>query len=446
MREHTSLITTVRIVVSAVLGLVLTVYYADSLMKWVARLHLVKEVDAQTKGFREKLSTWWTTDLMFGLIAVAIIATTRNWLDPYFLVFATLTIVMPILYWALNELTDADVLFTSGETETFALIVNKGALRKIILYSEKFRPSEEKGNWDFVRGKEPMGILEEELNARWKGLWWNRQFYPVMLRCHRWKEDKDGKRIQNGTEPKPDHYFKDYVRLYHTHAYISDEIETPGLIHVMGAFNFRFRITNPHKAFFMTKDVVDMLNTIARGVTRQVWAITKYEDIRVSKFETAEESDEDNLEKLSNTEDGTLRMGYQLMYLMNAELKKYGIKIIDIHLVDILNTRQEEMVALRAKEINRLLGDANIEAANKAKEVKLINAEAEAKAITIVGTAEARVETKKAGAMYRANKGKAGAMMAYAVRHRDGLKALGSSSLLIDGKEEEPPKTTPKKK
>jgi uncharacterized membrane protein len=455
--EETPLVKTVRLVVSVVLGLILTVYFGPNLIKRVERLHLVKKVDAETKELRSHFSTWWTIDLLFALVALTLLTATKNWLDPRFLLFATVSILMFVSYFILIELTEIDVLFTSGETETFALVVNNGALVRTIMFSEKFRPSEEDGKWDFVKGKEPKSVLEEEMNARWFGWPWNRQFHPVRLRCHRWKEDVDGKRIKAGTEEKPNHYFEKYIPLYHTHAYVTDEIEVPGMIHVIGAFNFRFRITNPHKAFFMTTDVVNMLNTIVRGVTRQIWATTEYENIRVSKFETDEEDEEDGPSKSQQAEtsqDGNLIMGYALMNLMNAELKKYGIKIIDIHLVDVINTREEEVKALRARKLAELHGLAQIEAANKDKEVKLINANATAAANLIIANndaqttliraeATAKSERKIGGAFYRAHRGDPRAMMAFAVRNSPNLRVLGgNASMLLDGEGEVKPKPT----
>lgn len=367
----------------------------------------------------KKYTNWyWLTVL--GLLVFAFIsrAVAGSWLSGFFLIPATLSVLMTLFYFGVWGFSQVDLFWSSGGTETFGLLENNGALVDIIMFSDKFHVS---NDWKIEEGKsktDPDTWLEHELNATWIGMPWNRQFRPVVMNCHRWKKEERGRYIEGGTERKSDHNFERYTRLFHTHAYVTDTIEIAGNFHVKGGFNFRFRISNPYLAFYQTADVVDMLNTVALSVTRQDWSTMSFDQLRESVFET--QGSERNSEAL----------GVKMKKLMNKELANYGVLILEIHLVDLMNTDQDEADALKEKKLKELRGDANI-----------MEAEKEAKAILITATAQAEAEEKVAGAFFKANNGDHRAMTASALSRMKELKAFGSgSSLLIDDKDDSKPK------
>lgn len=387
---------------------------------------------------KKYLNTWWVTDVALFILGIILGIATNDWLGAIVLIPITISLLMPILYFIVLGCMQSDTILTSGETETFGLSENNGALVEIILFSDQFHTRKESEmnsefddwrKWDIIRGAEPKSWLEEEMNARWLGMPWNRQLTAVTLRCHRWKNEKDY--IGGGTEEKKGHTFDRRVPLFHTHAYITDEIEIKGNLHVQGAFTFRFRITNPYLAFYQTSDVIVMLDAIAKGVTKEEWSTRGFEDLKSAKFATVRNTGEVKWEDLKPQEQEM--MGYRLMYFMNAELEKYGIMIIDIHFVDLLDTNEAEREALRAKELAILKGQADVEAARL-----------DAEAMDLETAAILNREKGLVAAVYEGNGRNAKAMTAYALSRMTNLKAFGGGALVDTRDDGETTETTRK--
>ncbi len=396
------------------------------------------------RGLRQRLNDtplkkytnpWWVTAIGFVVLSIAYGTLSGQWLSAFVLLPITLSALMTIFYFTALELAASDTILTSGDTETFGLAENNGDLREIISFSDQYHvrvPGEavpddyqDWNKWDILPGPAPKSWLEEEINAQWLGMPWNRSLASVRLRCHRWNDDKNF--IGGGTSEKHNHTFDRYFPLFHTHAYITDEIEIGGNFHVKGAFTFRFRITNPYLAFYQTSDVIFQLDAIAKDVTRELWATTDFEELKKAKFATITNTGEVTRKQL--TAEQLKQMGYRLMLDMNDELNKYGIAIIDIHFVDLVNTRPAEIDALSALRIAELKGLAGVK-----------TAELKAKEFDLETTALVRREKKMAEAVHDGNDGDPKAMMAYAVLRNHGLRAVGAGALVNIGDEPKPEK------
>lgn len=421
LRSGTDSLPILRFVIATILGLVVTVYAAEPLTEMVTKM-LPKSAS------RVKYSKWWITVATLLAIGILYVTITGDWLGPLFLIPITLSILMTLLYIIAFNLAKQDKWWTGGRTESVGIIENNGVLVEPLVFSEDFHARTTKGpsqepedrKHEIVKGKyQHMTWLEEEINARWIGPTWNRKLKPLTLRCHKWKEH--GKFIQEGTVVKTEgHQNMDYIGLFHTHAYVTDEIEIKGNIRVRAALNFRFRITNAPLVFYRSGDIFEMLNGIAHGVAVQNWAEMSFDDLKRSEFETENEDEKDGeraWEELDKEEQSM--MGYIMMYRMNDELVKYGLKIVDIHKLDLESSDEAQRKALEALEISNLLGEAKVNDAVYAANANLILLDAEAEG-------KANVATKLLAALDNDPE----KMKAFAMTQWEDIQAIGASVIL----------------
>lgn len=370
-----------RFIIAAILGLVVTVYTADPLTERVTKM-------MPDTTSRIKSSKWWTTVVTLFVFGIYYVAFTGDWLSPLFLIPITVSIGMTRFYFIALKLAKQDKWWTGGRTESVGIVQNNGVLVEPLVFSEAFHTNQTEGpnaekdpkdrKWEIVLGTQSQTWLEKEINARWIGPTWNRKLKPLTLRCHKWV--KSGSYIEQGTVVKTDgHQNMDYIGLFHTHAYVTDEIEIKGNIQVRAALSFRFRITNAPLVFYRSGDVMEMLQGIANGVAVEKWADITFEDLKKSQFETANEDEKEGERDWDDlTDPEKLMMGYIMMYTMNRELVKYGLKIVDIHKLDLQSSDEIQRKALAALEVSNLLGQAKVNDSIFAAQGTLIELEAEA--------------------------------------------------------------------
>lgn len=378
-----------RFVIAAILGLVVTVYAADPLTEYATKM-----LPDTTSRF--KSSKWWTTVATLLTIGIYYVTITGDWLGPLFLIPVTVSIIMIFLYVIAYKLAKRDKWWTGGKTESIGIVHNNGVLVEVLVFSEAFHTNKRQGpnaekdpkqrKWEIVLGQDSKTWLEKEVNARWMGPTWNHKLLPLTLRCHKWV--KSGDYIEHGTVVKTEgHQNMDYIGLFHTHAYVTDEIEIKGNIQVRAALSFRFRITNAPLVFFRSGDIMEMLQGIANGVAVELWAKLSFEKLKESKFETANEDEKEGEREWKDlTKKEQRMMGYIMMYAMNRELVKYGLKIVDIHKLDLQSSDEIQRKALAALEVSNLLGQAKVNDSIFAAQGTLIELDAQAEGKANIAT------------------------------------------------------------
>jgi hypothetical protein len=314
------------------------------------------------------------------------------WNNPLAIVGETIFSLYVIAYFTVLEYSKARKWFIASETgEQAGILLVNGKPDIMHVFSDNYHAD----GWEIETGKESSNYFAQLLvkNARWIGPSWQNKMRPVSFVLKEFTKIGDGANTKLVRRKKECNYPDGLVDLFHSHAYITEELEIADNFHVIEYFYLRFRFTNMYEAFINTDYFVHNMEAIVLDCARGVSA-----DKTVDKLRELDKKD----------------FGDRIKELVNTRLSDYGVEVIDVQFIDFDQTRVEE------EEAQKAIGIANL----KAKAL-ITEKTAEAEGKRLVQKVDVDLEVARVRRMRIASKGDPAFVTAYAFTKNTGLKVIG---------------------
>lgn len=347
---------------------------------------------------------------IFAILGVAIIVQIMTtWHNGLSIFLETLFVLYVITYFTILTGSRAVNFFLASEKgEQVGILLSNGQPTTMHVFSDHYHAN----GWEILPGKDTIEYLPELIvkNARWIGVNWQNEMLPVSFTLKEFTKIGDGVDSKLVRRKKECLFLDGRVDLFHSHAYITEELEIKDNFHIVEYFYLKFRFTNLYEAIFKTDYFVHNMEAIVLDCAREVSVEKSVDDLRETKKQELADA---------------------IRILANDRLEDYGIEIVDVQFIDFDQTRAEEQEAQKAPGMAKLEAEALITKTNAEAEAHVLRETAKATGIRLVKKAKVDMEVAQVRRVRIASKGSASFVYAYALTKNKGLKAIGNGVMPV---------------